>query len=77
MGAIGEALKLQGYTTGVVVTTTVTDATPSVWFAHAKNRASQDLIAEQMVGEIHPLGFVPSLILGVVENTFMVWIKVG
>ncbi|KAI5955559.1 PHO8 [Candida theae] len=64
VGAVGEALKLQGYTTGVVVTTTVTDATPSVWFAHAKNRASQDLIAEQMVGEIHPLGFVPSLILG-------------
>lgn len=64
LGAVGEALKLQGYTTGLVVTTTVTDATPAVWYSHAISRSSQDLLAEQLVGEIHPLGFVPSLILG-------------
>ncbi|RCK63624.1 Repressible alkaline phosphatase [Candida viswanathii] len=64
VGAIGEALKLQGYAVGLVVTTSVGDATPSVWAAHARSRSDQDLIVEQMVGEIHPLGPVPDLILG-------------
>ncbi|KAK6458513.1 vacuolar alkaline phosphatase [Scheffersomyces xylosifermentans] len=63
IGSIGEALKLQGYTTGIVVTTRVTDATPAVWAAHAKDRAYEDTIAEQLLGE-HPLGRVPDLILG-------------
>ncbi|EMG49667.1 PHO8 Repressible alkaline phosphatase [Candida maltosa Xu316] len=64
VGAIGEALKLQGYAVGIVVTTSVGDATPSVWVAHAESRSSQDLIVEQMVGQIHPLGPVPDLIIG-------------
>ncbi|CAI5755932.1 unnamed protein product [Candida verbasci] len=64
VGAIGEALKLQGYKIGLVVTTSVCDATPSVWLSHALNRGSQDLIAEQMVGEIHPLGRIADIVLG-------------
>ncbi|KAI5963591.1 PHO8 [Candida pseudojiufengensis] len=64
IGAVGEALKLKGYTTGLVVTTSVADATPAVWFSHAKNRAYQDILTEQLVGETHPLGHIPSLIIG-------------
>lgn len=64
VGAIGEALKLQGYAVGLVVTTSVGDATPSVWAAHSRTRRDQDLIVEQLVGEIHPLGHIPDLILG-------------
>ncbi|KAI5951122.1 hypothetical protein KGF54_004196 [Candida jiufengensis] len=64
LGAVGEALKLKGYTTGLVVTTSVADATPAVWFSHAKNRADQDILVEQLVGETHPLGHIPELIIG-------------
>ncbi|ABN65815.1 vacuolar alkaline phosphatase [Scheffersomyces stipitis CBS 6054] len=63
VGSIGEALKLQGYAIGIVVTTKVTDATPSVWAAHAIDRSSEPLIAEQLLGD-HPLGRIPDLILG-------------
>ncbi|CAI5756929.1 unnamed protein product [Candida verbasci] len=49
VGAIGEALKSQGYKIGLVVTTSVFHANPAVWYSHANNRGSQDSIAKQMV----------------------------
>ncbi|KAK6462280.1 vacuolar alkaline phosphatase [Scheffersomyces coipomensis] len=70
IGTIGEALKQLGYTIGIVVTTRVTDATPSVWSAHALLRGQEDLIAEQMLGVGHPLGRVNDLILGGGRNFF-------
>lgn len=62
-GTILEALKLQGYMTGLVVTTSITDATPAAFGAHADYRFQEDLIAQQQLGE-YPLGRVTDLILG-------------
>lgn len=62
-GTILEALKLQGYLTGLVVTTRITDATPAAFSAHADYRFQEDLIAEQQLGE-YPLGRMVDLILG-------------
>lgn len=62
-GSVMEAAKKAGYTTGLVVTTRITDATPAVFAAHVHMRSEEDLIAEQMVGE-HPLGHVVDLMLG-------------
>lgn len=59
-----EALKLKGYKTGLVVTTRITDATPAVFASHVKSRNDEDLIAEQELGEGHPLGSVVDLIIG-------------
>lgn len=49
-GTLMEALKLQGYKTGLVVKSTLTDATPSVWASHVDTRKKQSEIALQMVG---------------------------
>lgn len=49
--------------TGLVVTTSVTDATPACFASHAHMRSEEDLIAQQEVGE-HPLGRVVDLIFG-------------
>ena len=62
-GTILEALKLQGYMTGLVVTTSVTDATPAAFGAHVDYRFQEDLIAQQQLGE-YPLGRVTDLLLG-------------
>ncbi|RDL39687.1 Alkaline phosphatase [Venustampulla echinocandica] len=62
-GTVLEAAKKAGYKTGLVVTTSVTDATPASFAAHANYRQEEDLIAQQEVGE-HPLGRVVDLILG-------------
>ena len=62
-GTILEAAKMAGYTTGLVVTTRITDATPACFAAHANSRHLEDAIAEQEVGS-HPLGRVVDLILG-------------
>lgn len=63
IGNVGEALKIEGYTVGIVVTTKITDATPGVFYAHSDSRSYEDLIAEQLVGE-HPLGRIPDLVMG-------------
>lgn len=63
IASIMEALKLQGYKTGLVATTRMTDATPAVFSTHVKSRSDEDRIAQQMLGD-HPLGRVPDLILG-------------
>lgn len=62
-GTVLEAAKLAGYTTGLVVTTRITDATPACFAAHADVRQYEDLIAEHEVGE-YPLGRMVDLILG-------------
>ncbi len=62
-GTVMEAAKRAGYTTGLVVTTRITDATPACFAAHVNKRSEEDLIALQEVGE-HPLGKVVDLILG-------------
>ncbi|KAI5277887.1 vacuolar alkaline phosphatase [Ascosphaera acerosa] len=65
-GSVLEAAKLAGYTTGLVVTTRLTDATPACFAAHARHRTYEDLIAAQMAGlaGAHPLGRVVDLLLG-------------
>lgn len=62
-GTILEALKLQGYLTGLVVTTRITDATPAAFSAHTDYRFQEDLIAQHQLGE-YPLGRTVDLILG-------------
>lgn len=62
-GTILEALKLQGYLTGLVVTTRITDATPAAFSAHTDYRSQEDLIAQHQLGE-YTLGPMVDLILG-------------
>lgn len=62
-GTILEALKLQGYKTGLVVTTRITDATPAAFSSHVDYRFQEDLIAQHQLGE-YPLGRLVDLILG-------------
>lgn len=62
-GTVLEAAKRAGYMTGLVVTTRLTDATPACFAAHVNNRAYEDIIAEQMVGN-YPLGQTVDLLIG-------------
>lgn len=63
-GSVMEAAKRMGYTTGLVVTTRITDATPAVFASHVRKREMEDEIAMQMVGETHPLGRMVDLMMG-------------
>lgn len=62
-GTILESLKLQGYLTGLVVTTRITDATPAAFSSHVDYRFQEDLIAQHQLGE-NPLGRMVDLIIG-------------
>jgi len=62
-GSVMEAAKRAGYMTGLVVTTSITDATPACFASHVRTRAMEDNIAEQLVGN-GPLGRNVDLILG-------------
>lgn len=62
-GTVLEAAKRAGYTTGLVVTTDITDATPACFASHALTRALMDDIALQEVGE-GVLGRVVDLMFG-------------
>lgn len=62
-GTVLEAAKRAGYMTGLVVTTRLTDATPACFAAHVNNRAYEDIIAEQMVGN-YPLGQTVDVLIG-------------
>ncbi|KAL4959037.1 alkaline phosphatase [Aspergillus stella-maris] len=64
VGSILEAAKLAGLKTGLVSTTSISDATPAVYAAHVANRGDQPLIAEQELGYSHPLGRMVDLLLG-------------
>jgi alkaline phosphatase len=63
-GSVMEAAKRKGYTTGLVVTTRITDATPAVFASHARRREMEDGIARQLIGEQHPLGRMVDLMFG-------------
>lgn len=63
-GSVMEAAKRMGYTTGLVVTTRLTDATPAVFASHVRRREMEDEIAAQMVGVDHPLGRMVDLMFG-------------
>lgn len=63
-GSVMEAAKRLGYTTALVVTTAMTDATPAVFAAHARRREMEDQIALQMIGDTHPLGRMVDLMFG-------------
>lgn len=63
-GSIMEAAKRMGYTTGLVVTTRLTDATPAVFASHVRSREMEDEIALQMTGLTHPLGRMVDLMFG-------------
>ncbi|CAE6489319.1 unnamed protein product [Rhizoctonia solani] len=58
-----EAAKRAGYTTGLVVTSRITHATPASFSSHIYDREAEPTIAEQIVGD-QPLGRVTDLILG-------------
>lgn len=62
-GTVLEALKLQGYLTGLVVTTRVTDATPGAFLAHVDFRWQEDQIAEQQLYQ-PGLGRMVDLLIG-------------
>ncbi|KAM0264942.1 hypothetical protein ACHAQJ_000458 [Trichoderma viride] len=50
-GSVMEAAKRDGYMTGLVVTTDITDATPACFVSHVLRREMEDSIALQEVGE--------------------------
>ncbi|KAL7935595.1 alkaline-phosphatase-like protein [Trichoderma chlorosporum] len=62
-GSVMEAAKRAGYTTGLVVTTDITDATPATFVSHVLRREMQDSIALQEIGE-GVLGRSVDLMLG-------------
>ncbi|SCU88222.1 LAFA_0E11408g1_1 [Lachancea sp. 'fantastica'] len=62
-GTILEAAKLEGYHTGLVVTTRITDATPAAFSSHVDYRFQEDLIAQHQLGD-YPLGRMVDLIIG-------------
>ncbi|EHK21412.1 uncharacterized protein TRIVIDRAFT_70583 [Trichoderma virens Gv29-8] len=62
-GSVMEAAKRVGYTTGLVVTTDITDATPATFVSHVLGREMQDSIALQEIGE-GVLGRSVDLMLG-------------
>ncbi|KAG8161654.1 hypothetical protein KVR01_008641 [Diaporthe batatas] len=62
-GSVLEAAKKDGYHTGLVVTTDITDATPACFASHVDVREKENEIALQEIGE-GVLGRVVDLILG-------------
>ncbi|KAI0393125.1 alkaline-phosphatase-like protein [Xylariaceae sp. FL0594] len=62
-GTVLEAAKKAGYTTGLVVTTDITDATPACFASHVNFRSQQDEIALHEIGQ-GSLGRVVDLMLG-------------
>ena len=68
-GTLLEAAKLQGYLTGLVVTTRITDATPASFSAHADRRSMEQLIAQHQLGE-YELGRMVDLMIGGGRTSF-------
>ena len=62
-GSVMEAAKRAGYTTGLVVTTDITDATPACFASHVLSRSQNDEIALQEIGH-GALGRSVDLMLG-------------
>lgn len=63
-GTVLEALKLKGYKTGLVVTTSLVDATPASFSSHADFRNMLDLIANQQLGLNNTLNNPVDLLIG-------------
>lgn len=76
-GTILEALKLKGYKTGLVVTTSVTDATPAAFSSHVDFRNLLDLIANQQLGINSTLGETIDLMIGGGRCSFLPKSEIG
>lgn len=63
-GTFYEGAKLLNYTTGIVSTTFVQDATICTPNTHVLSRKYYDLIAEQQLGYGHPLGQTMDIVMG-------------
>jgi alkaline phosphatase len=63
LGTVLEAAKAQGFTTGMVVTSRITHASPAAFASHTYDRDLEDRIAEQLIGGT-PLGHTVDLLLG-------------
>ena len=59
-----EAAKLKGMTTGIVVTSTITHATPAGFYAHVLDRGWEDVIAQQLITGTTALNRTVDLIIG-------------
>lgn len=64
VGTFYEGAKLLNYSTGIVSTTFVQDATICTPNTHVLSRKSLDLVATQQLGYGHPLGQVIDVVLG-------------
>lgn len=64
VGSILEAAKMEGFKTGLVVTSTINHATPACYAAHVADRNSYEKIAEQEIGYSHPLGPQVDILMG-------------
>ncbi|KAK0390946.1 hypothetical protein NLU13_0449 [Sarocladium strictum] len=64
VGSVLEAAKLNGFKTGLVVTSTINHATPAAYSAHSADRNAYAQIAAQQVGYSHPLGQAVDVLLG-------------
>ncbi|KAK9245058.1 alkaline-phosphatase-like protein [Lipomyces tetrasporus] len=63
-GTILEAAKLNGFYTGLVVTSRITHASPAGFATHIWDRDEEADIADQLVGYAHPLGRVVDVMMG-------------
>eukprot|EP01127_Copromyxa_protea_P010669 TRINITY_DN2611_c0_g1_i2.p1 TRINITY_DN2611_c0_g1~~TRINITY_DN2611_c0_g1_i2.p1 ORF type:complete len:433 (+),score=88.69 TRINITY_DN2611_c0_g1_i2:376-1674(+) len=66
-GSIMEAAKSQGWSTGIITTAFVSDATPAGFTAHSQDRSYQSFIAAQQVTSPYPA----DIILGGGRNDFI------
>ncbi|VUC27698.1 unnamed protein product [Clonostachys rosea] len=64
VASILEAAHLDGFKTGLVVTSRITHATPAVYAAHVLDRDSENEIAGHQVGYNHPWGSVVDILIG-------------
>ncbi|KAM0330147.1 hypothetical protein ACHAQA_004320 [Verticillium albo-atrum] len=64
VGSILEAAKLNGYLTGIVVTSIINHATPAAFSSHVINRNGLSAIAEQQIGYSNPLNQSVDILLG-------------
>ncbi|KAK0392011.1 hypothetical protein NLU13_1509 [Sarocladium strictum] len=64
VGSILEAAFLDGFKTGLVVTSRITHATPAVYSSHVLDRGSENEIAAQQIGKTHPFGPFVDLLIG-------------
>lgn len=71
VGSILEAAHIAGMKTGLVVTSTISHATPAAYSAHVPDRGMEDVISEHQIGYSHPLGPVVDILMGGGRCTFV------